>query len=605
MKMKDFLKYSVVPFLTVVFVFLYFRHLSPFIYQTNDDLFLKTIVSGEVTGTPQPHLLYMGYLSGLLLSALYRLFPNLPWYGLFLCFSIGISMFLILYKLLKTEKSFLSRFFTWGAFLFVSYGFLFLHIAELQYTTIAGIVGSCGLFLLFFASPRESLRDTLWEFIDFFLLSVYSMSIRNKSFLMLLPFIGMIFLGKYLDAWDVSADRSEKTSFKAFFSSRQKNLLCMAGIFCVLLLFVAGTERLAYSREDWHDFRIYNSHRETIYDYNGYPDYENNKALYQELGISPASYEAAYHHYSILPEPAIQKDSMEILAEVSRKEQAAAAPSFSGRLREMASFFLDRHLSYTDRPLNLLVYCLYFLVFLSALFSHKKRAIRDILFLLTARMFVWCYLMYFGRFPARVSQICYFAELAVLLAILFSRRLWEISETLSQRSRRENLCRIWQGVSLVIIILISIRFGFPKAEAAAWEASSRLSFSQSYAELQEYFADHPEQFYYLDMNSFGSFTEDALKGGKAACANYVLMGSWLPKSPWYNDKLSKAGITDAGAALYENPDVYVVFMDSENTSFDYLADFYAENHPGVLLEVVDTVSTSNDIKFLIIKGVAP
>ena len=82
------------------------------------------------------------------------------------------------------------------------------------------------------------------------------------------------------------------------------------------------------------------------------------------------------------------------------------------------------------------------------------------------------------------------------------------------------------------------------------------------------------------------------------------MGSWVPHSPWYEAKFEKAGIkeTDAAAALFENPNVYAVFMKTEGTGYEYLSDFYAENYPGVTIEVVEEITVSNDITFQIVKG---
>ena len=57
-------------------------------------------------------------------------------------------------------------------------------------------------------------------------------------------------------------------------------------------------------------------------------------------------------------------------------------------------------------------------------------------------------------------------------------------------------------------------------------------------------------------------------------------------------------------SLYEDPEVFVVFMNTEGINYDYLTDFYAENYPGVSLKVVDTVDVSNDLQFLILKGTA-
>ena len=60
-------------------LFVYFHSLSPFIYFTNDDLFFKTIASGEVMGQPCSRLWYIGYPVGLVISFFYKMIPTLPW----------------------------------------------------------------------------------------------------------------------------------------------------------------------------------------------------------------------------------------------------------------------------------------------------------------------------------------------------------------------------------------------------------------------------------------------------------------------------------------------------------------------------------------------
>ena len=249
-------------------------------------------------------------------------------------------------------------------------------------------------------------------------------------------------------------------------------------------------------------------------------------------------------------------------------------------------------------------------------------------------MVIWIYLVYNGRLPARVSQAVYIAELLILLGIALKYKLWKFSldaalwksspraaqEESSFEAAPENPSRdaalrnipkstlnipyIFWCLILCCFVFLAYRFGFPKARAAADEASSRLQFSQSFVDIKDYFADHPENLYYLDMNSFGSFTEDGLQGGINTYGNYLFMGSWVPHSPWYAEKFERSGIkeADAAAALFENPNVYAVFMKTEGTGYEYLSDFYAENYPGVTLEVVEEITVSNDITFQILQG---
>ena len=50
-------------------------------FETNDDRYIASILSGAVTGSPDAHVIYMNYLLSLPLSLLYRFTVEVPWYG--------------------------------------------------------------------------------------------------------------------------------------------------------------------------------------------------------------------------------------------------------------------------------------------------------------------------------------------------------------------------------------------------------------------------------------------------------------------------------------------------------------------------------------------
>lgn len=583
----------------VFLLFCFFRRLAPFVYQTNDDLFLRMLVSGEISGTPESHLFYISYPMGLLLSALYRLSPHFPWYGLMLCFTFALSMIVISHSLLRSVKKLSAYLSTLFLFCIFSYSFLFSFIAELQYTIVTAMIGCSALFLFAMSSPSDTFRKTVKNYRGFLLLSAYALCIRDQVFFMFFPFIGMIGLGKYLNAG--------KSSGIPFFrlNRQRKNLFALAGIFIAIAATLFLTEKLAYQREDWRTFSSYTKSRTLLYDYEGYPDYDTYEEAYRELGISRSSYEAAAHRYCLILEPAIGQYSMEVLENISRQERAASLGSFSEKIHDMAVFFLERHRSDADKPLNLLVFRCYILFAVCAVFSRKWNALRDILFALFARMVIWAYLLFYGRLPVRISQSVYLAELAVLFAIAFSYRLWGLREETPSRSDdspRCKLCSTAWVLCLAVILYTCVRSGVPNAKAVAETAAARLRFSESFTVMKDYFKAHPDCFYYLDTNSFAYFTEDALEPDGNADSNYLFMGGWAAKSPWYEKKLKKEQIADPASALFEDSSVYAVFMNTEETGYDYLEAFYAENYPGVRLEEVETVDAS-DISFVILNAV--
>ena len=78
--------------------------MAPFLID-NDNIYLKTVVSGEMLGTPEPHMHYMRFLSGLVLSILYRITGNaVPWFGLAMCVSFCIPMIIVLHRSLCAKK---------------------------------------------------------------------------------------------------------------------------------------------------------------------------------------------------------------------------------------------------------------------------------------------------------------------------------------------------------------------------------------------------------------------------------------------------------------------------------------------------------------------
>lgn len=587
--------------LTVFLLFCFFRHLAPFVYQTNDDLFLRMIASGEMSGVPESHLHFIFYPAGLFFSLLYSLFPSLPWYGLFLCCSFGLTMILVLHSLLKQEKTLLIQAATIFLFCIVSYSFFFPHITSLQFTTSAGIAAAGALFLFAVSSPSDSFRETLKNYAGFFLLSTYAFCIRNQVLLMCIPFFGMIGLSKYLDAGNLSdAPLSDKQINLSLFckNRQQKNLLLLGSIFLVMLASFFLIEKFAYYDNNWRTFRSYSTVRASVYDYEGYPDYDAYEKTYQELGLTRSSYDAAAHRYSLLLEPAINQHTMEVLEAISKEEQAASSQNIPEKLRKMLSFFLERHLSDADKPLNLLVYRCYLLFLICAVFSRKWKALRDILFTLFARMAIWTYLIFYGRLPIRISQTIYLAELALLFAIAFGYKLWQ-----NRLAAKRKLCYAIWIMSIFFIFYTCIRSGIPNAKAVAKESAARLQFSESFVDIKQYFNTRPDDFFYLDTNSFAYFTEDALQTAPQESSNYLFMGGWAAKSPWYEKKLKANGILEPATALYENPNVYAVFMNSETTDYAYLEAFYAENYPNVQIEVVDTIETANGLSFSILKGI--
>ena len=74
---------------------------NPPSWYTNDDFRMMTIVSGAYSGTPNPDIVFMRYPVGLLLSGLYRITTNVPWYGIFTMLCMFVPSCVFCYYIIK------------------------------------------------------------------------------------------------------------------------------------------------------------------------------------------------------------------------------------------------------------------------------------------------------------------------------------------------------------------------------------------------------------------------------------------------------------------------------------------------------------------------
>ena len=556
--------------------------MAPFLID-NDNIYLKTIASGEMTGTPEAHMFYMGIVSGSIISFLYRLTGNgIPWFGLFVCSSFASLMIILLYKSLEPAKKIWQSIVVFLMYFVVFIGFFYQYFAKAQYTIATGFTGAASLFLLCMLNEKEENKSYLLKTIPFLIMTIWSLGTREKAFFMLIPFFGMVFVQKLLDA-------KEKDNIK--------RLVICALLFGVLIIFTAGINRVAYSSSDWKEYKRYNSSRQEVFDFEGLIDYDSHSAIYEDIGIAKSSYEAIIYHYNIIMDPSINRDNLTKLAAMAKIERMSTEASTPKKfLNVLGIIFKYNFLEYQDRPINILVYLLYGFVFIAILVSKKYKALRDVAFILVARMFDWIYLVWNGRFPFRVTQIIYIAELVLLIAIIIRYQLWEFE----RKKKEDKIINPVFITMLVFVLAAAIRFGIPVMNKNYESIKSFRQMSVCFEELEDYMEDHSENFYFFDMSHL-YYMEELLSFKPAGYENYVYMGSWMPNSPWYNNKMKEWGIDSPAEALLEKDNVYIVYQEVDFDTRDFLDYYFEEHYPGTSIEVVDTFVSSNGFKYEILK----
>lgn len=585
---RNVILFSITLILVATFVIVA-NKISPFLID-NDNIYFKTMASGEMTGSPEPHMYYIRMIFGLIVTGLYKLTGNgIPWFGLLLVGLMATVLLTVTYSLVKECRKLYSVIIMYAVCVIVMISFFYRYFVDTQFTVVSGMVGACAVFLLALTDVSKSVKENAAKIAGFGIFSLLSYSIRSNGFLMLFPFIGVVFFIKLLDI--CVPLYKEKRLFSAF--KPYKTLAVTLFVFLISFGLNLSVDGIGYRSSEWQDFKRYTDYSTVIVDYNGWPDYEANEALYNDNGITKSSYNAASQHYNLLLDPSINADSFKALALASEAIKEEGSSPLVTRLCDTLTTIVKRNLTdYTDRPLNLLVFWLYFSVIIMSIISKKYRVLRDILFIIVARMFDWVYLVYNGRYPFRVTQIIYFAELFALLAFIINYRLWELPSRKDGRSRFPILA----AVVLAGIVGISARFGLVVMKGVKETSHGFDVLSSSFVELEQYLEAHPDNFYYFDMSNL-HYRERTLDTRERPYENYIYMGGWLTSSPWYNHKLEEKGIKNPAQSLIEREDILIIYQVTDGYSRDFLQDFFDDHYPGAVVDKEDELSTAFGITY--------
>ena len=145
-----------------------------------------------------------------------------------------------------------------------------------------------------------------------------------------------------------------------------------------------------------------------------------------------------------------------------------------------------------------------------------------------------------------------------------------------------------------IVLLLSIP---NQTEIIQKEIKSRAIMQSHYVPLYDYFNEHPDNFYFIDVFSSvssgdlkekeeGPFSEKMFQDVDNSFGNYDIMGGWAAKSPIFQEKMEMAGLTSIEESLLLD-NVYFVQVLSEGT--EWINDYYREVGINVTVNRVDKV----------------
>lgn len=515
-------------------------------FETNDDIVFAELGSG-LRGVKDAHLVFQNYGLGMIYRLLYGVTGRLPWYTI-VQYMILFAAFTVVTYVLISRLGEIS-----GLCLFVilACGFGYEGYIHLQFTKTAGIAAAAAVFLLLYLLEQE--KYSWWGIAGGILLAVIAYMYREDQFWAscgLMAGAGLLFL------FDLRKYRNKKL--------RRLGICVLT--FGVLLLSVFGVDRWdssKYRSAEWKEYQEFNQLRSELLDY-GFPDYDSNQEIYEELGISREAYEL-YKSWNFNDTEKFDTEVMKKLVDLKQKRPLTIR-TVTAFLRRFPSDLLRMPMFY------------FFAVFAVLWLLCGKKDVCSVISVLAECLLlvaVYFYLYYQGRYMVnRVDVGLWFSACLVMLWIFSSGEVRYMNTKVS--------------VLLCMICVVLGQFMMYKDWRLATSSIPEARVSQR-AVLETIGTDKEHTY----LAKSGMLSEIVCYGPfdrmpENLLDNVYWFGGWECRTPGYTRAMEVRGIINPYRDVVNNENVYLV-DDNIDLTLKYIRQYYAENAEAVFVKTIGNV----------------
>lgn len=563
-----------------------------FYFDLNDDVVMKDILSGVYTGAPESRNIQMLYPVSLLLSLVYRIFRQLPVYGVFLFLCQFGCIYLIVERSIRFRSSSRTKIIMAMLQGLVITSLFLEHMVFVQYTVTSALLAGTAAFL--FVTMEEGLTTASFikKNVANVILVILAFCIRTEMLALMLPLICAA--GVY--RWGKEKPALTRENFCKY--------LTVFGCIIGGMLLTYAANDIAYGGKEWKEFMHFFDSRTELYDFQGIPPYEGNEAFYRRLGLTASEQDMLLGQYNFGMDDRVDAGTLDAVS-VYQSSIKGTEGSFMDRLVDKFGEYRYRTFhkemqdseKEDDYPFNLMVILAYMSVFIAGIWNaigHEKNTLTGawktgwkLLLLGFIRTALWMFILMRGRAPSRITHPLYLVELAILMGILHV----ECAGIASKIYGKFKATIVFPTV----IAITAVTALLPAISAADKNYAGREAANITYRAMQEYCADHRESFYFIDVYSSVSdpktsvpYSEKMFADTDNRIANYDIMGGWLVKSPLYEKKLNAFGMDNMQKAIAENENVYFIAELEKGTGS--LTAFYADQNVSIRTELTDTIN---------------
>lgn len=524
-----------------------------------DDVVIENILSGLYTGSPDGHCYFIRYPLSLLISKLYAIMPSTEWYFIFL-FLCNVFCLLLIVLIVVKRYFFANKIHTIVAIVCIVIMVL-PFIIHLEWTVTAGVLCSTAIYLF-----GSNINHSKLIYIISIALYLLGFCLRYTVGELFLPIAGIVYIKTLVFSY-----RNKRKKFYVFL---------YAAIIIIGLITIFLIHNKAYSSNDWQAYSSYTKDRSILFDYYGYPRFEDYVSDYNKAGISEPAYQLMKFDYNFLI-PCNNFISMDIHA-IATLSKTNHVINDSNLIQRIINTMIDAIVKRTTWPYFVVMILLLVRSFIISLKKDRMWFFSILTFLVF--IVLNGYLSYLSRLPERV-------ELALVIGTISALLCYE--SNYDNNKTQKIICFIFLivAISALTYNMISVKENNKEKESVAL---NRM-------EILDYCQNHLENIYLRDFISFsqqGQFLSHAFYSYQVP--NYIPTGGWIYNSPIYNSLEERLDIVDIDEAIINNNNIY--YLVNATRVSDVIIRFnnyYSSIESPIQANIYDSFETRNGIVYVL------
>lgn len=531
------------------------------VFYLNDDVTMRSILSGSYTGTPDGHAVYMKYPLAGILSILYGVVGEIPWLELFFAGCILWAL---------VEMVSVAKYKRAGLFL----GFLFLapFYLYMHYTVIAAILVGTAAYLI--CAGKKRIKPVLFWLLAW--------TVRSQVAYLGIPFLGVALLWKLLATAAESREEEplclQKAKSKTRLKAERKDWLKAGCVAAAGFLLCVGINRFFYAGEDWQTYLQYNDARTTLYDYTNFLSTDYYGENFEQYGMSEEEF-TILNSYNTMLDGSIDEVKVAQVAKAVANGMTAHRDE-AAWLKECVKQYYYQ-MRYGEGIYGILWLAVFLVLAVLLVLGRDWISLLLLGCLGGGRSLIWVFLIWKGRFPERILLSLYMIELPLLvgmalnLSSLCKSNLKQIRQMMVQKagSRERVLTFVGKVCAACVLLSMAGLLGI-QVKADAVRAAEKRTIQQEWSTLKEYCGKNQEMLYLVDVFSAVEYSD--IPYDKDA-GNMMLAGGWMSASPLAQERFAAYGASDGAEVLYENEQV--AFLAEKERDIAWL-ERYLQNRFG-------------------------